>query len=354
MKKIKKIVHLIFTLEAGGAENLLVDVANEQAGYAEVSIILINNKSSIDLVNRIKEDVRFYALKREEGNKMSLTFLFQLWRLLLKLAPDVIHCHNHNIILLLPFFRNRTVLTIHSLTASPLHLKKYRKVYAVSTAVADVIRERAGIYSPVIFNGIDFFSLSHKLNYRHKKDIPVKLVQVGRLFHEIKGQDLLLLALNDLIRTGTHSNITVDFIGTGPSMDFLKGLAQELQVNENVNFLGERSRSWIYKNLHAYNILIQPSLSEGFGLTVLEGVGAGLPVIASDHAGPHEILQNMPGGYLFKRGNVDDLVNTIKQVITEIGQGNMQQQCSFSRQLADEKYSIRRTAGEYLKSYAEM
>ena len=50
---MKKIVHLIFSLEVGGAENLLVDIANEQAKSHHVSIIIVNSKFNAAIAGRI-------------------------------------------------------------------------------------------------------------------------------------------------------------------------------------------------------------------------------------------------------------------------------------------------------------
>lgn len=330
---------------------MLIDIANEQASQAAVSIILINRKSNRDLVDRISRNVRFYMLNREEGNKTSVTFLIRLWKLLLQLQPDVIHCHNHNIIRLLPWYRNKTVLTIHCLHASALHLKKYKQVYSVSDAVSNDIKHRTGIVSPVIANGINFSGIFQRNDYLLKNGATIKLVQVGRLFHEIKGQHLLLQAMHQLALENQF-NLTLDIIGSGPSQTYLQTLTASLHLHRQVNFLGERSRAWIYSNLSSYHILVQPSLSEGFGLSVLEGVAAGLPVIASDHAGPSEILQHLPTGYLFKTGDVNDLAATIKKVIAQLQQAPVQQLCLTSRKIADEKYSVRRTASAYLHHYA--
>jgi glycosyltransferase involved in cell wall biosynthesis len=349
-----RIVHIIFTLEAGGSENMLVDIANEQANLAEVSVILINDKYSLDLVSRINRNVHFYSLQRQEGDKRSMLFLVRLWKLLLTIRPNVIHCHNHNIIRLLPLFHHRTVLTIHCLKASPIYLKKYRKVYSVSSAVSDDIRVRTGITSPVVLNGINFVDITQRKNYLYNGGASIRIVQVGRMVHEIKGQHLLLRALYKLIISEKNSNISVDFIGAGPSLDFLQSLTDTLQLRNYVNFLGERDRQWIYEHLSSYNILIQPSLSEGFGLTVLEGIAAGLPVIASDHAGPLEILRDIPMGFLFRSGDVDDLADTIKKVLVQMQEVDLQHLCDVSREIANTRYSIRRTAFEYLDQYARI
>jgi glycosyltransferase involved in cell wall biosynthesis len=127
-----------------------------------------------------------------------------------------------------------------------------------------------------------------------------------------------------------------------------------LQLSDHVSFLGEKSRPWIYEQLSSYHMLIHPSPAEPFGLAVLEGVAAGLPVIASDNAGPSEILNNIPGSYLFKPGDVEELAATIKKVITLMQEGQMEQLCNASREILHSKYSIRRTAIEYLDRYSHI
>jgi Glycosyltransferase len=351
---MERIVHIIFALEAGGSENMLVDIANEQASLAEVSIILINNRYNPQLVNRISPHVHFYALQRQEGDKRSMLFLLRLWKLLLAIRPQVIHCHNHNIIRLLPLFRHRAVLTIHCLQVSPEYLRKYRKVYAVSGAVADDIRMRTGISSPVVLNGINFPDIPKRSDYLYKGEKKIRMVQVGRMVHEVKGQHVLLRALYKLVVVEHYNNISIDFIGTGPSMDFLQTLAGNLKLQDHVNFMGEKDRQWIYEQLSSYDILVQPSLSEGFGLTVLEGIAAGLPVIASDHAGPLEILRDIPVGFLFRSGDVDDLADTIKRVMVQMQELDLQPLCDMSREIANTRYSIRRTAFEYIDHYSHM
>lgn len=349
---MKKIVHLIFSLELGGSENLLVDIANEQAQLADVTIIVINRKYNTALMSKIDRKVHFYTLNREEGNRRSVMFLFRLWALLLRIQPTVIHCHHHSIIRLLAWFKKRTVLTVHCLSIATDHLIKYKHVYAISGAVAGDIRQRAGIHPTVVLNGINFPQVIHKYNYTIGRHMTVRIVQVGRLVHDIKGQDLLLQALQQVLADGEYGNLSVDFIGAGSSRGYLEELTDKLSLKEHVFFLGERSRSWIYRQLATYDLLVQPSRSEGFGLTILEGIAAGLPVIASDHAGPREILQDMPGSCLFRPGDVEELAHCIRKQVGRIRENQVQSFCDASRTLADRQYSIRNTAQEYLRHYA--
>jgi glycosyltransferase involved in cell wall biosynthesis len=206
----------------------------------------------------------------------------------------------------------------------------------------------------VILNGINFINVFPRDSCLYKEVTTIRMVQVARMYHELKGQHLLLEALHKLIVKEKYTNLYLDFIGTGPSLPYLQKLAETLQLSDHVCFQGEKDRLWIYEQLANYNILVHPSPSEPFGLAVLEGIAAGLPVIASNNAGPSEILNNIPGGYLFKPGNVDDLAATIKKVISLMQEGKMEEVCTTSREILHSKYSIHRTAMEYMNRYSRL
>ena len=61
--------------------------------------------------------------------------------------------------------------------------------------------------------------------------------------------------------------------------------------------------------------MVQPSIYEGFGLTVAEGMIAGLPVLVSDVEGPMEIIQNGQYGYCFQVGNAEDMANKLVEML---------------------------------------
>jgi glycosyltransferase involved in cell wall biosynthesis len=393
---MKKIVHLIFTLEVGGSENMLIDIANEQCESADVSIILINNKFNAELISRISPRVHFYQLKREEGNKRSVRFLIQLWFRLLQIRPDVLHCHNHQIIRLIPFYKQRAVLTVHCVTIPSIHFGKYKKIYSVSQAVASEVKRRSGIISPVIINGVNFGGIVAKsatnagnrmpANFPISGAVPVdglnvnnvkaktgaavriaemispeisslkrytiRLVQVARLKHEMKGQDLLLNALRLLPDISSNLTFTVDFIGSGKSETLLRNMTTDLGLDDIVSFQGNKPRTWIYAHLHSYDILVHPSRYEAFGLAMVEGIAAGLPVIASNEPGLRETLSDLPAGHFFRSGDAEDLARVIREVALRITKGDIQSICDKSRSKANEQYSVRQTAREYLRHYS--
>jgi glycosyltransferase involved in cell wall biosynthesis len=395
-KATKKIVHLIFTLEVGGSENLLVDIANEQSLNTDVTIILINSKFDPELISRINPRVHFYSLKREEGNRRSIRFLLHLWAILLQKRPDVLHCHNHQIIRLLPYYKQRAVLTVHCVTIPSLNFGKYKKVYSVSQTVASEVKKRSGIISPVVINGINFndivcksvgipgkgmtasvstlrhspFVAKYKNNTKTNFDAAVqlaetkshelfadkrfviRLVQIARLKHEMKGQDILLTAIRHLLDASSIFTFTVDFIGSGKSEFYLRSMTTELGLDDFVSFQGSKPRTWIYSNLHGYDILVHPSRYEAFGLAMVEGIAAGLPVIASNAPGPLETLSDKPTGQFFRSGDAGDLARVIQNVSTQLVAGSIQPMCEISRSIANEQYSVQQTAKEYIRHYS--
>src|SRR5205085_1985303 len=112
-----------------------------------------------------------------------------------------------------------------------------------------------------------------------------------------------------------------------------------------------KDRGWIYKNLNQFDLLLQPSLYEGFGLTIIEGLAAGLPVIASSIDGPAEILKDMPAGFLVDTFKSDDLVQTIEKVIAISKSNKIHELCNRSREMVNQKYSINQTAINYIENY---
>ncbi len=67
------IVHLTFSLETGGAENLLIDIVNEQSKTDRVSVFVINNRIDLSMIERINSNVKIYPLNREPGNKFNFS-----------------------------------------------------------------------------------------------------------------------------------------------------------------------------------------------------------------------------------------------------------------------------------------
>ncbi|MDL2257223.1 glycosyltransferase family 4 protein [Bacteroidales bacterium OttesenSCG-928-I14] len=311
-----KVVHAIYSLITGGTENMLIDIVNQQCQYADVHLIIINDIVNDEYIKNIDKRVNIFRLNRIEGSKYQLlSSWIRIDKFLRSIKPDVIHCHNHNIIPFFLLWRKITCLTVHCLNIPTKYLKYYNKIFSISKAVQDDLIKRANIKSILIYNGILLDDFQRKNNYSEIELESFYIIQVGRLFYQTKGQDIAIRALSLLVKKYTNLHINLSFAGEGNDLEILQFLAKELNLENNITFLGNMKKDWISTNLSNYHLLIQPSREEGFGLTIIEGFASGIPVIASKAGGLYEILHILNSGISINPDSCDDLADAISMVI---------------------------------------
>src|SRR5215831_3245146 len=149
-----------------------------------------------------------------------------------------------------------------------------------------------GVPRQVIIN-VDEFSNLPKGDKRK-----VKLSFVGRLTPD-KGPDVAIEALAHIVREMGVGDIGLDIIGTGRDeyVRELKNLVTALGLQEHVQFLGKLNHEQVLRRYSEYDALLFPSRwAEPFGMTILEAMARGLPVIATDYGGPSEMISDGKNG----------------------------------------------------------
>jgi glycosyltransferase involved in cell wall biosynthesis len=347
-----KITHLIWGLGVGGAETMLVDIANEQAAKHETSVIIVNRHIDPAVASGFDGAVKVVTLGRPPGS-VNPWHMLKILNALKRLRPDVLHVHEDSFARLKRLISVPMVLTIHN-TRLPLRhgLAAFDSVCCISEAVRLDVETRFPDSRPlVIYNGIRYDAVSRKQQYGHR---PFRIVQVGRLAHEQKGQDLLIRALSIALKRMGNDSMLVDFIGDGESLTYLKRLCVECGVEDRCRFLGSSPRQTIYEKLCGYDLLVQPSRYEGFGLTVLEGMAAGLPVLVSNIEGPLEIIAGGKFGWSFRSEDVRELAENLMDlcVLSRAPEfpERMREQVTQSRPLFD----VSSTAGRYVNEYSRL
>jgi len=350
-----KIIHAIFSFNVGGSETMLVDILNQQCKEASVSLIIVNEKLNIDLLNTIDKRVNIHLLRRKEGNKIQLlSAFFKINQILKRINPDVIHCHDNK---LFPFFVNfgkKSCLTVHNVQLSALFLKSYKKIFAISTAVQDDVKKRTGILASVVYNGIEIEQYKRRTVYEFDRENETfTIALLSRLFPEQKGQHIAMQSIR--ILKEQDINVKLYLIGAGDTDKKirLKELAVRYDIERQVEFLGLVDRQWIKNNLKNYHLLIQPSLYEGFGITIIEGFACGLPVVASDLDGPEEIFRLLNAGLLVQANDPVDLAEKIFTVYQSYVSNTLK---CHNYILKDKNhlriFDIRNTSREYFNNYS--
>lgn len=322
---------------------MLVNLINEQVKYCTVGLAIINDRIDSDLLNKISQECRVELCGRKVGSRSLLPFLkLNLW--LWRLRPDILHFHSAQLEKMI-FYRCYFVRTVHAMSDTNFDYRRMKKIFAISNAVAQTISLR-GYDSIVIENGINVKHIKQKQSLRNGKTFT--LVQIGRIEFKSKGQDILLRALEILIKEKNYSNISLVYIGDGKDKENLESLIDTKKLQQYVTLKGSCSQQYIFEHLRDYDCLVQPSRNEGFGLTVAEGMAAKIPMIISDTGGLSEIVDNGRFGVLFVSGDPNDLANKIENFVLN-GYDPKVIESAYNR--VCKMYSVENTAKKYLYEY---
>ena len=330
-----RVVHVVATLTAGGAERQLEMLASHSRH--ESTVIALYGTGGI------AEGMRRHGLRVEElevsGWRKALAPL-ALARELRRIRPDVVHVHLLSAQLLgIPAARLAgvplVVSTEHSLMEDSIEGRPltwwlhtgYRVLerlashtIAVSEVTADRLR-RWGVRRDrisVADLGVDLeavaFDPAGRAAVRRELGIEPDtsvIGVVGRL-DPVKRTDVALRACAPQLRTGSVLVVA----GAGPLLTELRALAAELGVAEQVRWLG--SRDDMGAVLSAMDLLVSASADETFGMAVVEAVASGLPVVHATCPALEELAE--PLGHVVKvapTGDPAEDARTIARAVSD-------------------------------------
>lgn len=362
-----KVAHIFWGLTYGGIETMLVNIVKAQVEMgAEVWVLLVNDVYDEQLMATMDKRIHIVTLGRKRHSQ-SLKFVLKLNAALSLINPDAIHLHGSCFYGMIFSHRLSRVasVTLHDLPSGKVrrwgilgrmfpilnfHLRgnvsyidRIPRVFAISEAVKRELKERYGVDSVVICNGIPTNNYGQR-SLRGLSDGKLRMVQVSRLEHDKKGQDLLIEAVAKI-----DDNVHVDFIGDGGSREYLEQLTKKLGMENRVSFLGTKPQDYVASHLQDYDLFVQPSRYEGFGLTVAEAMAANVPVLVSAGQGPAEVTCGDNYGWTFENGCIDDLaakINHIRNHYTDA-----LDKVKAARKHVIDNYDVGVTARKYLGSY---
>ncbi|KGN86067.1 glycosyltransferase [Porphyromonas sp. COT-290 OH860] len=310
-----KIVHCKYGFPMGGAEALLVDLMNRQIQKHCVYLLLINDLFNEELASKIDSRVKIIRLNRQPGSRSPWFILKLNWLLLHSIKPDVLHLHSYSLPAIIHYPKHKFFATIHDVDVPINYHKRFHRIFAISQAVYEDMKRRIDLpINTVILapNGIDCDKIetrsSEPLNIQLGE--PIKIVQISRFDVNKKGQDVLIEAIR-LLKENYNVKVELTFIGDGPGLEPMKKLVEEYEIIDQIFFYGAKSRDFVYAHLKDFDLLVQPSRFEGFGLTVAEAMAAKVPVLVSNIDGPMEIIQSGTCGYYFQSEDPNNLAEMI-------------------------------------------
>jgi len=227
-------------------------------------------------------------------------------------------------------------------------------VIVPSMSMRNILIEHFGLATPieVIPNGLDLAPYREIIQPIDRSEFgftsnDVISVYVGRLSPE-KNLPLLLRAFYGVAMTYDHVRLLL--VGDGPERENLENLIKQLNIGNKVFFTGMVEYKEIPAYLAASDIFVTPSSSETFGLSTIEGMAAGLPVLGMDAPGSQDIIENGVTGLITS----DDLaVFTAKLVLLSTNH-ELRREMGKQALIASEKYDIETTASTLLQHYRNL
>lgn len=194
----------------------------------------------------------------------------------------------------------------------------YDAIHTVSEATKeDLIKFGAKKPIHIIPNAIEQSAISTKsLN-------KFQLIYIGRLVF-YKNLEVVFKAIH-IVRK-TYPEIQLLVIGGGPHKENLKLIVDELDLHDNVKFMGYLSTEEKNELLASSNALVFPSLCEGFGLVILEAYANNKPVLVSDIRPLSDIVLNGKSGITIPPHDENEWAKAIVKLITDI---------DFSKKMGD-------------------
>jgi L-malate glycosyltransferase len=161
----------------------------------------------------------------------------------------------------------------------------------------------------VIYNFIDFNKFK-KVNKEHFKKIIApngeKIMVHTSNFRKVKRiEDIIYVFAK--VRKEVPCKLIL--IGDGPERPFLEELCRQMDLCDNISFLGKLDA--VEEILAVSDLFMIPSENESFGLSALEAMACELPVISSDAGGLPEVNTHGKTGFLSKVGDIDDMAKNV-------------------------------------------
>jgi glycosyltransferase involved in cell wall biosynthesis len=361
----KRIVLFGPTLGEGGADRVMLTLLeNLDRSRCTPTLVLVRREGA--WIDRIPADVRVIDL----GLRRLLYAAPPLARVLRAEEPDVVMClyGGANVIAVaahrLARSRSRLVLSerhpvrrpgfeFRDLFEVPLKRALYPRadlVTAVSEGVARDLRDILGlrsdrvltVYNPVL--GPELLSLARApLDHPwfHDAAVPA-IVAAGRLVGQ-KDYPTMLRALARL-RARTATRLVI--LGTGPERPALEALATELGIEHDVAFVGFDPNP--FRWMARARLLMQSSESEGLPGTLIQSLGCGTPVVATDcDHGPREIVSDGVNGFLVAVGDADALADRAGRLLADAA---LRDRMSIAALDAGQRYTVAAAMQNYQRA----
>jgi len=363
-----RILQISSASSIGGGERYVVDLSNALVAKGhELFAAVRPNSPLIAHLHIPKHNIKTIPLR----NALDPQSARALARIVKDQRIDVVHAHMARDYSLAAYAVRgssaKFVVTRHVLfPLSKLHkrtLSRAHRIIAVSEAVARQLESQQLVPDArivVVHNGVDVerfhntCSSFDRDSFLAGKNIPpgnLLVTSIGEL-RKLKRHDDLIRAAAIVSRQVNNVQFVVAGIDTsakGETKNELVKLSAALNLSERVHFPGWLSDA--DKLLCATDVFVSASETESFGLSIVEAMAAGTPVVATRTEGAQEVIEDGISGVLVPIGDVDRMAQAILQLLGDETQRQMLGRRAYES--AQQRFSLQRMVDAIEKLYLE-
>jgi glycosyltransferase involved in cell wall biosynthesis len=354
LKKRFSVIHIVSSLNVGGAERFVIDLGEQQLSQNNHVAILSFGSNDDALVQVAKsKGIQVYTIERVA----SLIGQFSLFRILKSF--DTIHIHTTYALkplsIVMRFIgRKQCVYTRHGAAENntPDWQKTHNNFKRHINAMTFVSQESFEIFKRnypwhdipmrVVDNGV---LLPDESDYSRVDENKINIGSVGRLV-PLKHQVSLLRAVAELPET-VRNIVQIHLFGDGECEQKLRTYVKSNALDSNVIFYGMvTDRKKIYPS---FDLLVVTSETEGLSLVIMEAMAYGKPVIATNVGGNSKLVKLNVNGWIV---DYDDH-HQLAKLICELNE-NIEQVATFgqaAREYVKKHFSLESVANKYEEMY---
>ncbi len=354
-----KILLITTHINFGGISSYIFSLSKALTNKGHEVVCASSSGEMLSLFNRNRiRTINIPINTKSELNPMIIMSLIRLIMLCRTEKFDVIHAHTRVSQVLAGYLSKITkvpfVSTCHGFFRRNLGRQLYpcwgERVIAISEAVKKHLM--IDFYVPeekvkLVYNGIDIdqFKILAK---RSDPDYKGRTVGIIARLSTVKGHRYLIEAMAEVIREFNDARLFI--FGQGKIKYELIKQAESLKISEKVFFLPSISNT--AEVLQEIDIFVMPSVQEGLGLSILEALACGVPVVASNVGGIPSIIKHDVSGLLVEPGNPLALAGAIMRLMEDrslsirLGQKG--------RQEVEERFNLEKMAADVEKVYEEV
>ncbi len=231
-------------------------------------------------------------------------------------------------------------------------IEKSDAVTAVSHYLKDKTQEIFQVKNPihVIYNFIeDLPDQERECDDLRRKIAPDGEVIISHLsnFRPVKR---IVDVIEVAYRVKQRMPVKVMMIGDGPDRSMAEARARELNMADDVHFLGKQDN--VFLLLSVSDVFLMPSNLESFGLAALEAMVCGVPCVTSNAGGLTELVKDGVGGYTADVGDVDKMAELVLKILTD--QKLKNRLTLSSRRHALDNFHVDKIIPQYIDLYQQV